>query len=244
MKQCKAQVSKIETFSTIDGPGIRTTIFFNKCKLRCKFCHNPETWKNGKDNYTIEKLKDKILRSKPYFKSNGGVTFSGGEPLLHDEFLIELCKELKKEKIHITIDTAGIGNGNYNELLKLIDLVILDIKHIDKNMFKDITQTDKYDEFINFINQLNKSKKEVWIRQVIIPDVNDNEEYVKDLAHFINKNIDNVSKVEFLPFHTLGFTKYKEYKIKNPYENKTALDNKKSIELYKKFEKEYKKEHK
>ena len=244
MNQCKGQISKIESFSTTDGPGIRTVIFLNLCLLRCKFCHNPETWKKQKDNYTTDELLTKVLRNKPYFQNNGGITFSGGEPLLQDKFLIDLSKKLKKENIHIAIDTAGIGKGNYSELLNNIDLVILDVKHITKEGFKQITQIDKFDEFKNFINELNKSNKEVWIRQVIIPDVNDNENYIKQLANFIKENINNVTNIQFLPFHTMGFEKYNKLNIKNPYIDKQALDKEKCQKLYEKFNIYYKKEHK
>ena len=151
----KASISKIESFSTVDGPGIRTTIFFNGCNLRCKFCHNPETWIKNEDNYTEDELYNKIIRNKPYFQNNGGVTFSGGEPLLHLEFLEEICKKLKKENIHITLDTAGNGNGNYDKLLKYIDLIILDIKHINTEGFNNITQTNNIENVENFIQFKN-----------------------------------------------------------------------------------------
>lgn len=242
MNQSKINVSKIESFSTVDGPGIRTTIFLGKCKLRCKFCHNPEMWKKSNDNYTTEELFNKIIRNKPYFKNNGGITFSGGEPLLQSDNLISLFKKLKKEKIHIALDTSGIGNIN-EELLNLVDLFLLDIKHITKDGFKEIAQAEYYDQFIEFINILNKLNKDIWIRQVIIPNVNDNNEYIHDLAHFINKKIKNVKKVEFLPFHTLGFKKYEDLNIKNPYLNKKAMDEKKCNELYKSFIKKLKKEY-
>lgn len=227
----KAAISKIETFGLVDGPGIRTIIFFEGCNLRCKFCHNPETWQKKENNYTIDEIYNKILRSKPYFQNNGGVTFSGGEPLLHQDFIIEISKRLKKEKIHIALDTAGIGNGEYKELLEYVDLILLDIKSLDKNGFKDITQIDKFNEFENFIKELNNSNKEVWIRQVIIPNVNDNKEYIKKLANYINKNIKNVTKVELLPFHTMGFEKYKKLNINNPYKDVEAMDNEKCKQL-------------
>ena len=147
----KASIDSIETFATVDGPGIRTVVFLNSCKLRCKFCHNPETWTMKEKIITSDELVKKIIRNKPYFKNNGGVTFSGGEPLLQYEFLIETCKKLKKENIHIAIDTAGIGHGTYNDLLKTIDMVLLDIKHINKEGYLDITQVDKFEEFQNFI---------------------------------------------------------------------------------------------
>lgn len=236
----KASINKIETMGLVDGPGIRTVIFFEGCNLRCKFCHNPETWNKKEDNYTIKELKKKIIRYKPYFGNNGGVTFSGGEPLLHIPFLIELCKELKKENIHIAIDTAGIGNGNYQELLSLVDLILLDIKSITEEGFQDITQVNQFQEFKDFIKVLNESNKEVWIRQVIIPEVNDNKKYLDDLAIFIKNNIKNVTKIEFLPFHTLGFQKYEKLKIKNPYLEKKAMDKIKCSELEEYFYEKYK----
>ena len=236
-----ASIDSIETLGLVDGPGIRTVIFLNKCNLRCKYCHNPETWIMKDKNYSQEELINKILRNKNYYKNNGGVTFSGGEPLLQYDFLLEICKKLKQENIHIAIDTAGIGNGNYIDLLKTIDLVLLDIKHITKEGFIDITQTDNYSKFIEFISQLNESNTDVWIRQVIIPDVNDNEEYIIDLANFIKTNIKYVKKIEFLQFHTLGNEKYIKLGIKNPYQDKKDMDQNKCNKLYELFLKEYNK---
>ena len=237
----KASIDSIETFGLVDGPGIRTVIFLNKCNLRCKFCHNPETWVMKNENYTSEEIIDRVLRNKPYYKNNGGVTFSGGEPLLQYEFLLETCKKLKQENIHIAIDTAGIGNGDYQELLQTIDLVLLDIKHITKEGYIDITQTDNIDKFNDFVEQLNKTNVEVWIRQVIIPDVNDNIEYMNPLATYIKTNIKNVTKIEFLPFHTLGNEKYEKLGIKNPYKDKKDMDKDKCNELYNHFINEYNK---
>ena len=152
----KGSVKKIETFGLVDGPGIRTVIFLTGCKLRCKYCHNPEMWIMQKANYTPEELAKKILRNKPYFKrNNGGVTFSGGEPLLQSEFIIEVCKLLKKEGIHIALDTSGVGNGNYEEILSYIDLVILDIKHVTESGYKELTNHN-IDESLRFIEALNK----------------------------------------------------------------------------------------
>lgn len=237
----KASIDSIETFGLVDGPGIRTVIFLNKCNLRCKFCHNPETWVMKNENYTSEEIVDRVLRNKPYYKNNGGVTFSGGEPLLQYEFLLETCKKLKQENIHIAIDTAGVGNGDYQELLQTIDLVLLDIKHITKEGYIDITQTDNIDKFNDFVKQLNKTNVEVWIRQVIIPDVNDNIEYMNTLATYIKTNIKNVTKIEFLPFHTLGNEKYEKLGIKNPYKDKKDMDKDKCNELYNHFINEYNK---
>ena len=237
----KASIDSIETFGLVDGPGIRTVVFLNKCNLRCKYCHNPETLVMKDTNYSSDEIVNKVLRNKPYYKNNGGVTFSGGAPLLQYEFLLETCKKLKQENIHIAIDTAGVGNGDYQELLQTIDLVLLDIKHITKEGYIDITQTDNIDKFHNFVDQLNKTNVEVWIRQVIIPDVNDNEEYMTNLSNFIKTYIKNVKKIEFLPFHTLGNEKYEKLGIKNPYKDKKDMDKDKCNELYNHFINEYNK---
>lgn len=226
----KGAVDSIESFGLVDGPGIRTVIFLSGCKLRCKYCHNPEMWIKGKENYTSHELLEKILRNKPYFKrNNGGVTFSGGEPLLQIDFLIEICKLLKENDIHIALDTAGVGIGRYNELLPYIDLVLLDIKHITNEGYLDITGQPII-EFYKFVEELNKSNTKVWIRQVIIPDINDNENYIKELSIFL-KQINNIEKVEFLPYHKMGNEKYKKLNISNPYLEKEAMNKEKCEEL-------------
>ena len=171
----QSSVNQVETFGLVDGPGIRTVIFLNGCKLRCKYCHNPEMWKMGDTNYTTDELVAKIIRNKPYFKrNNGGVTFSGGEPLLQIDFLLDICKKLKEENIHIAIDTAGVGIGKYDEILSLVDLVLFDIKHPNKDGYQKLTGMNM-DESEKFIESLNKSGKPVWIRQVIVPGMMDNE---------------------------------------------------------------------
>lgn len=235
----KGSIDSIETFGLVDGPGIRTVVFLNGCNLRCKFCHNPEMWKKREFNYDSIDIVKKVLRSKPYFKNGGGVTFSGGEPLLHIDFLLETCKELKKEGIHIALDTAGVGFGNYNELLKYVDLVILDVKAINDEMYFSITGHKSLEDVSEFIKQLNNSGNDVWIRQVIIPDINDNLEYMDGLASYIRDNIKNVKKVEFLPFHRLGREKYIKLGIPYPYEDKDDMNKNKCDSLYEYFQKKY-----
>ena len=230
----KASIDSIESFGLVDGPGIRTVIFFNGCKLRCKYCHNPEMWNKKEENYSVDDIVNKVKRFKPYYRDNGGVTYSGGEPLLHVDFLIELSKRLKEENINIALDTAGCGVGKYDELLKYIDLIILDIKHVEPSSFKNLTGFEKT-ESLKFIDSLNRSNKKVWIRQVIIPDVNDNYEYIDKLHEFL-KNIKNIEKVEFLPYHKLGSEKYIALNIFNPYKDKREMDKKKCDELYNYFE--------
>ena len=230
----QSSVNQVETFGLVDGPGIRTVIFLNGCKLRCLYCHNPEMWKMGDANYTTDELVAKIIRNKPYFKrNNGGVTFSGGEPLLQIDFLLDICKKLKEENIHIAIDTAGVGIGKYDEILSLVDLVLFDIKHPNKDGYQKLTGMNM-DESEKFIESLNKSGKPVWIRQVIVPGMMDNEEYLQNLANYLQK-IKNIQKIELLPFHHLGFSKYEELNIDNPFKDVPEMDNKRCQELYEKF---------
>ena len=233
----KGAIDSIETFGLVDGPGIRTVVFLSGCKLRCKYCHNPETWIRGHENYTPEELATRILRNKNYFQRNGGVTFSGGEPLLQSKFIIEVAKILKKENIHIALDTAGVGNGNYDEILKYVDLVLLDIKHTNKDDYQDLTG-QPIDENLKFIKSLNKSGKKVWIRQVIVPGIMDNEEYLSSLVPVV-KNIKNVEKIQFLPYHKLGLEKYNALGIDYPFKYIPEMDKEKCQNLYEKFMKIY-----
>ena len=243
MKRCddmKGSIQSLETFGLVDGPGIRTVIFLDGCKLRCKYCHNPETWIRDSKDISPKELCDKIIRNKPYFKrNNGGVTFSGGEPLLQSEFLISCCKILKKEGIHIAIDTAGVGNGNYDEILSYVDLVLFDIKHVTSDGYKYITGHD-IDDSLEFVEALNRSNKPVWIRQVIVPGIMDNMKYIDKLVDVI-LNIKNVERIDFLPYHKLGDYKYKNMNIDNPFKNKSAMDKEKCNQLYSIFVEKYNK---
>lgn len=227
----KGSIDSFETFSTLDGPGIRTVVFLNGCKLRCLFCHNPEMWNLKEKNFTSEEVVQKILRNKPYFKNGGGVTFSGGEPLLQIDFLIETCKLLKHENIHIALDTAGVGLGNYDEILSLVDLVIFDIKALDDVNYMEMTG-NKISESLKFLECCQKHNKKMWIRQVIVPGINDNESYIDALANFIKK-LKNIEKIELLPFHTMAFDKYQKLNLDNPLKDKVNMDKEKCNELEK-----------
>ena len=229
----KGAIDSIESFGLVDGPGIRTVVFLSGCKLRCKYCHNPEMWVRGQENYTPKELVERILKNKNYFGNKGGVTFSGGEPLLQTKFIVEVAKLLRKDNIHIALDTAGVGNGDYEEILKYIDLVILDIKHTTKEGYYELTN-QSIDESLKFINSLNKSGKMVWIRQVIVPGIMDNNEYLNSLVKFIRK-IKNIEKIEFLPYHKLGSEKYEKLGIVNPYLEMNEMDKDKCQKLYDKF---------
>lgn len=233
----KGSIDSIESLGLYDGPGIRVVVFLNGCKLRCKYCHNPEMWQLKEGNITSVELVEKIKRYKSYVGNNGGVTFSGGEPLLQPEFLIECCKELKKQGFHIAIDTAGVGIGRYEEILKYIDLIIFDIKYANKDEYKKLTGVaiDESEEFLKVAIKLNKK---FWIRQVVIPGVNDNYEYLLELKDYIKK-IPNIEKIEFLPYHKLGSEKYEKLNIEYPYKEKDDMDKEKCENLYQNFIKLY-----
>ncbi len=236
MTTCKGSVAEIESFGLTDGPGIRTVVFLNGCMLRCKYCHNPEMQERQPALTTPDEIVKKALRNKPYFKRNGGgVTFSGGEPLLQPLFLLEACQKLRAEGIHIALDTAGIGLGRYDEILANIDLVLLDIKHITPEGYQEITTHDYLDRFFEFVEALNKSGKPVWIRQVVVPEVHDSKQYMRDLAKFLKKHLKNVERVDFLPYHKLGSDKYEKLGRTSPYKDKPPMDVKRCDELYRYF---------
>ncbi|NMM64713.1 pyruvate formate lyase-activating protein [Clostridium sp. P21] len=233
------RIHSFESMGLVDGPGIRSVVFMQGCTLRCAYCHNPDTWSlKGGTEITPEELIKKIIRFKPYFKNNGGVTFSGGDPLIQADFLIEALKLCKEEGIHTAIDTAGYGTGKYDEILKYTDLVILDIKHVDDEGYKSLVCKGKkgFDEFLEAVQ---KSNTRLWIRHVVVPGITDSEEHIKKLAQII-KNIKNVEKVELLPYHTLGVKKYNEMGIEYKLSHINSMDKKELDKLYEILGKEIK----
>lgn len=207
MKDYSGSIGKIESFSTVDGPGIRSVVFLTGCPLRCIYCHNPEFLERQKDNYTPRELAEKLIKNKPYFGEYGGVTFSGGEPLLQSDFIIETAKILKRENIHIALDTSGVGNYN-KEIFKYIDLVILDIKASNDSLFQTITKTNKLLDTINFLKECEMQNVPVIIRQVIVPGINDTKENILELKEIL-KPYNVITKIELLPYHTMALEKYK-----------------------------------
>ncbi|MBV7273570.1 pyruvate formate lyase-activating protein [Clostridium sp. PL3] len=211
------RIHSFESMGLVDGPGIRCVVFMQGCALRCAYCHNPDTWAfSGGTEMTPQELLKKIIRFKPYFKNNGGVTFSGGEPLMQPEFLRETLKLCKEAGIHTVIDTAGYGiKKYYDEILKNVDLVILDIKHVDNKGYENLVGQSK-NGFDEFLESVQKANTKLWIRHVVVPGITASEEHIRKLAQII-KNIKNVEKIELLPYHTLGVEKYKrmglDYKL-------------------------------
>lgn len=223
-------IHSIETMGLVDGPGIRFVVFFQGCHLRCSFCHNPDTWdlSSGME-YTPEELMTKILRYVPYFKrSGGGVTFSGGEPLIQKEFLIDMLKLCKENGIHTAVDTAGVGCADCREILSLADLVMLDIKQIEAEPYKKLTGVDK-SAFDNFMEQIQEIRPNIWLRAVIVPGINDNFEYITELWN-LAKKIPRVKRIELLPYHTLGVNKYEALGLKYPLDGVPPMDKSKTQE--------------
>ncbi|MBC2581012.1 pyruvate formate-lyase-activating protein [Clostridium sp. DJ247] len=224
------KIHSFESMGLVDGPGIRCVVFMQGCVLRCLYCHNPDTWAfNCGTEITPQELVKKIIRFKPYFKNNGGVTFSGGDPLMQPDFLKEALKLCKDAGIHTTIDTAGYGVGKYEEILKYTDLVILDIKHVDDDGYKNLAGRSKtgFDEFLDAVQ---KSNTKLWIRHVVVPGLTEVEEHIKKLAKII-KGIKNVEKVELLPYHTLGIDKYERLGIDYKLAGLEPMDKEKTKKL-------------
>ncbi len=227
----KGRIHSLETMGLVDGPGIRTVVFLQGCRLRCAYCHNPDTWDCRKgQEIEAQVLVRKLLRYRPYFaKSGGGVTFSGGEPLLQPEFLLEMLKLCKQEGIHTALDTAGFGLGEYDEILQYTDLVILDIKHVSPEGYFSLTQ-GRMEEMLKFKAALDKTNIKLWLRHVVVPGITDSMNHMYKLKKIISE-FKNVEKIELLPYHTLGVNKYKEMGLSYPLEGVEAMSKKRLRKL-------------
>lgn len=219
-KKVSGKIHSVETLGAADGPGLRFVLFLQGCGLRCKYCHNPDTWAacNAERTATAEDIANEIIRYKNYFGKKGGVTVSGGEPLLQLDFLTELFKILKQNGIHTAIDTSGAPYNEYDprykELLALTDLVILDIKHIDDLKCRELTGTGNI-ATKKFAKTLSDNGVAMWIRQVLVPGLTDDENDLKHTREWIN-TLKTVERVEVLPYHTLGKPKYEQLGLSYP----------------------------
>ncbi len=215
-----AKVHSIESFGTVDGPGLRFVVFLQGCHLECKYCHNRDTWDMSLGEYkSLEDIFEKIMKYKNYIHPNGGVTITGGEPLLQVKFLIELFTKLKKENIHTCIDTSGMVSltKDIKHLLSLTDLVLLDIKHIDSKKSKNLVGQNNEKE-LQFAKYLSDNNIKMWIRQVIVPGYTDDENDLLKLKEFIS-TLKNVEKIELLPYHNMGKYKWKNLNLDYELEN-------------------------
>lgn len=208
------RLHSIETFGALDGPGIRTVFFMQGCPARCMYCHNPDTWEEeAGEQVTVGEVISRARRGRPYYGENGGVTFSGGEPLLQADFLIEAMDALRKDGINSAIDTSGTYfDEKSEEVISHCDMVLLDVKHIDPSRFKELTGREQGTLSL-LIDAVNRQEKPVWIRQVIVPGFNDDEEYIRELNKFL-KRIKYIRKIELLGYHNMAEPKYDKLRIK------------------------------
>lgn len=212
-------IHSTESFGAADGPGVRFIVFMQGCHMRCRYCHNPDTWKmDGGDEVTADEILKRALRFKPYWGKDGGITISGGEPLLQIDFVIELFKKAKELGINTCIDTAGNPFtkeepffSKFEELMKYTDLLLLDLKEINPTRHKDLTGFDN-SNIIEMAKYLSEINKPVWIRHVLVPEHSDFDEDLDALGDFID-TLSNVDHVEILPYHTLGKFKWENLGI-------------------------------
>ncbi len=228
----EGRLHSIETMGLVDGPGIRTVFFLQGCPLRCAYCHNPDSQTMfSKDQITPEEVLNMALRYKSYYKrSGGGVTFSGGEPLLQGEFLVETLKLLKEAGINTAIDTSGYGDERYyKEILKLVDVVILDIKHFNNDGYKSITGKSKH-RLNKFLSYLNDFRGTIWLRHVMVPSITDNEESIYGLFNEVAYMADKIDRFEILPYHRLGLDKYQDLNMDYSLKDIPEMDKDKARE--------------
>ena len=216
------RIHSFESFGTVDGPGIRFVVFLQGCPLRCQYCHNPDTWEAGGTEYSVEEVVNRVVRYRNYFGETGGVTVTGGEPLLQIDFVTELFTALKAKGINTCVDTSGITFRADNQtvvekhkkLLEVADLFLLDIKHIDDEACKKLTGQSNQNT-LAFAKFLSDNGKKMWIRQVLVPGITDDEGSLRQTRQFID-GLQTVEKVEVLPYHTLGLVKYEKLGIEYP----------------------------
>jgi len=227
MEDLKGRIHSIETFGTVDGPGIRFVIFMQGCALKCKYCHNRDTWETtGGEHIPVSELIKKIEKYKEYIAlSNGGVTVTGGEPLLQPKFVIALFTELKKLGFHTALDTSGMFplTDEIKKVLSLTDLVLLDIKHINDEKCKDLVGYSNKLE-LEFAKYLSDNNIPIWIRQVIIPGITDDEQDLNALRDFI-QSLKTVQKIELHPYHSMGVYKWEKLGYEYPLKDVRAAND-------------------
>ena len=234
----KGYIHSFESFGTKDGPGIRFVLFLQGCPLRCLYCHNVDTWdlKDKKYMFTPEETMHEIKKVRGFIKS-GGVTVSGGEPLIQPEYILELFKLCKEDGLHTAIDTSGyLLNDRIKEVLEYTDLVLLDIKQIDPEKYKALTSVN-LKPTLDFLKYLSEINKPVWLRYVLVPGYTDNEKDLKAWAKFVS-SFKNVERVDILPFHQMGGHKWKEVNKIYQLENVLAPTNeevKKAEEIFRSY---------
>lgn len=215
----KGYIHSTESFGTVDGPGVRFVVFFQGCPIRCRYCHNPDTWdfKKGTETTADELIKE--YDSYKEFLKSGGITATGGEPLAQSEFLTELFSLAKSKNIHTCLDTSGAvynpdNHGKIDDVLEYTDLVMLDIKHIDSDKHKWLTGMGN-ENIIAFAEHIRDLKIPVWIRHVVVPDATDSQDELFRLGEFLSR-LDNLKALDVLPYHDMAKAKYKNMGIEYP----------------------------
>ena len=242
----KGRINQLESFGTVDGPGIRFVVFFQGCPLRCQFCHNPDTWEpnlegvenNGKGSgeFTPDELVEEVLRYKNYIRT-GGVTATGGEPLMQPEFLREFFRLCKEEGIHTCLDTSGaIYNEKALAVMEYTDLVMLDLKTLDDNLHKTYTGATRENNH-RWMEHLQKIGKPTWIRHVVVPTITDNEERLQAVADYISQ-YSCIERVELLGYHIMGEAKYQKMGIPYPLQGIPPIQPERLNEIREMFRKQ------
>lgn len=236
-KKVLGRIHSLESFGTVDGPGTRFVVFVQGCPMRCAYCHNPDTWEMNagtlmEPSYIIEQYE----RNSPFYQNGGGITVTGGEPLMQVDFLIELFTLAKAKNIHTCIDSSGIAYNPDNKpfvekldkLMTLTDLVMLDIKHIDPEKHLELVKQPNTN-ILKFAAYLNEKNVDMWIRHVVVPGYTDDEKYLFDLGYFIGQ-FKNLKALDVLPYHTMGETKYEKLGIEYRLKGVPAMDKTKLLE--------------
>lgn len=232
----QGRIHSLESFGTVDGPGVRFVVFVQGCPMRCAYCHNPDTWEmNGGTLMEPAEIIEQYERNKGFY-NGGGLTVTGGEPLMQIDFLIELFTLAKEKGIHTCIDTSGIAfkadNTEFvkkvDQLLPLTDLIMLDIKHIDPEKHKDLTSQPN-SGILAFAEYIDNKNVDIWIRHVVVPGITDDDKYLYDLGYFIG-GLNNLRALDVLPYHTLGLPKYEKLGMEYRLKDVPAMDKGKVIE--------------
>ena len=224
--QIFGNVHSIESFGTVDGPGIRLVVFLQGCPMRCLYCHNPDTWSYEENKKVfVSEILDKYDSIKEFLK-NGGITVTGGEPLSQIDFVTELFKQAKQKNIHTALDTSGVlfnrkNLAQFDRLLKYTDLVLLDIKHINDEEHKKLTGFSNTN-VLDFAMYLSEKNIPIWVRHVVVPTITDDEKHLKELGKFL-ANIKSLKALDVLPYHNMAISKYENLNIDYPLKNISPL---------------------
>lgn len=234
----KGKIHSLESFGTVDGPGVRYVVFLQGCPMRCAYCHNPDTWTIGTGTeYDAEYIIEQYHRNEGFYQNGGGLTVTGGEPLLQIDFLLELFELCKRDNIHTVIDTSGItykpDNHEYNakldKLMTMTDLVMLDIKHIDPEKHMELTKQPN-DGILAFAQYLSDKEVPIWIRHVVVPGITDDEVYLKKLGYFIG-GLKSLKALDVLPYHDMAKPKYENLGIDYVLKDVKPMEKQRAIEL-------------